>query len=320
MVIPPAENFYYPTLKFFEDNQIHDKKEVLEFHKEYFSLTEEDLNLMTRGGTEYVHKKHSGWAVADLYKAGLLLRVNHGNYKISRRGSLVLNNYGNVTRYFLMLFNSFRNYKQITTGNLKIFQIIKRVNNTELGFGNTHETYVRLNNNVDGNIIFNDENQRDFINKRNFKIYPLTYSTGRECRFNGLGDFYRENNLSAGDEVIFERRIINGKDYYLIDFLHFNNNIILQKFSQGFEILSGDINTISDKKYNGQEISINFSHAAKKRQDSPNTTDFYDFCLDGKNQLENYRHNDIIEVRVDDIDIKIILMNTCIANEMELVL
>ena len=316
MAIPSAENFYYPSLKFFEDGQIHSKKEVVDFNKEYFSLTEEDLNQKTRGESNYVHKKHSEYAVTHLFKAGLLLNLNHGEYIISKRGKLALENNENINRDFLMLFNSFRTYQNVQSDKLKIFQIIKRINNTELGLGNTHETYVRLNNEVDGNIIFNGDNQRDFINKRDFKIHSLTYTQGREKRFNGLGDFYRENNLSVGDEVIFERKIMNRKEYYFIDFLHFEDNIILQKFSQGFEILSGDINKIKNKMYKNQEINIDFSHSGKKRQDSPQNTDFYKFYLDENNQLNNYKHNDLIEIRIDE-NIEIILLNTCIAHEME---
>lgn len=316
MAIPSAENFYYPTLKFFEDGQIHSKKDVVEFNKEYFSLTEEDINQKTKKGSDYIHKKHSEFAVTDLFKAGLLLNPNYGEYIISKRGKLFLENNESMNRDFLMLFNSFRTYKNIESNKLKIFQIIKKINNTELGAGNTHESYVRLNKEVDGNIIFNGDNRKDFISKRNFKVHSLTYTYGREKRFNGLGDFYRENNLSAGDEVIFERKIINKKEYYFIDFLRCEDNIILQKFSKGFEVLSGDINKLQNKTYNNQKINIEFSHSDKKRKDSPTDTDFYNFYLNEYNQLDNYIQNDLIEIRIGK-NINVILVNTCVVHEME---
>ena len=68
--------------------------------------------------------------------------------------------------------------------------------------------------------------------------------------------------------------------------------------------------------YKNQEINIEFSHSGKKRQDSPQNTDFYKFYLDENNQLDNYKHNDLIEIRIDE-NIEIILLKTCIVHEME---
>ena len=36
-------------------------------------------------------------------------------------------------------------------------------------------------------------------------------TVGREKRIVGLGQYYRSKDLSAGDEIVYERRVVNGE-------------------------------------------------------------------------------------------------------------
>lgn len=201
---------------------------------------------------------------------------------------------------------------------MKIIQIIKRLNNTELGKGNTHETYVRLNNDADGNLIFNNLNELEFVNKRNGKNIILTYTHGREQRFNGLGEFYRENDILAGDEVIFERKIFDDYEEYYIDFLKFSDNVVLQKTSSiGFEILKGDWSVLFEDVDELNNISIEYLGEFKKRSDSPNYTKYYDILIDKRSVLKKYKPNDMIEIKNNNGIISLLLINPCIIYEMD---
>lgn len=115
MSVPRSADFYLPTLKGFEDGEIHTKNEIKDFTAQYLNLSEEDKRELTRGGNlRYV--THSRRAVDDLYHAGLLERLEegHGNYRISDEGRAVLNrNLESIDRSLLRQYSSYNNYKNI---------------------------------------------------------------------------------------------------------------------------------------------------------------------------------------------------------------
>lgn len=115
MSVPKSADFYLPTLKGFEDGEVHTKKQIKDFTAEYLNLTEEDKIEMTRGGNiRYI--THSRRAVDDLYHAGLLKRLEEGsgNYQITDEGMSVLNqNLDSIDRSFLRQYPSYNSYKNI---------------------------------------------------------------------------------------------------------------------------------------------------------------------------------------------------------------
>jgi len=115
---------------------------------------------------------------------------------------------------------------------MRIRQFIKSLNNTEIGKGGTHECYVLVSTKVE-NIenIFDSTNRRpSFVNLKNGGIVNSVHiTTGREFRVNGLGDFYRSNNVNAGDEIIFERQDDGTKTEFYINLNIKENSIIFQK-------------------------------------------------------------------------------------------
>ncbi|CAH0335468.1 hypothetical protein FVB9288_01113 [Flavobacterium sp. CECT 9288] len=190
---------------------------------------------------------------------------------------------------------------------MKIKQFIKSLNNTEIGKGGTHEYYVLVSKKVPNieNIFDTSNLKPKFFNLKNGGLIDSVHITiGGEFRINGLGDFYRNNNVNAGDEILFERRdTINSTEFY-IDLNIKSNIITFQKNSKGFEVLNIDRLTrkMSDMKYelkgffNGyfQDIKIEFKESSKKRSDSPEMTDFYDIIVADKNILNEFKSNDFL--------------------------
>ena len=192
---------------------------------------------------------------------------------------------------------------------MKIQQFIKSLNNTEIGKGGTHECYVRVSEKVEniGNI-FDAANQRPtFINLKNGGILDSVHITsGREFRINGLGDFYRNNNVNAGDEIIFERQDVGTKTEFFINLISKVNTIVFQKKSRGFEVLNSDrlallisANRYQDKViYNGSSglFVIEYKESAKKRSDSPNKTEFYSISFNGQDIFNDLKNNEYLEL------------------------
>jgi hypothetical protein len=190
---------------------------------------------------------------------------------------------------------------------MKIKQFIKSLNNTEIGRGGTHECYVLVSKKVP-NIenIFDPSNLKPkFFNLKNGGIINSVHITkSGEFRINGLGDFYRNNNVNAGDEILFERRdTIDSTEFY-IDLNIKSNIITFQKNSKGFEVLNIDrlMKNMSDRKYelngffngNFHNIKIEFKESSRKRSDSPEMTDFYDIIVADKNILNEFKSNDFL--------------------------
>jgi hypothetical protein len=193
---------------------------------------------------------------------------------------------------------------------MKVQQYIKKLNNTELGKGNTHECYVLVSSKVPMmNEFFDDQNLRpnfQLISQNSNSINSIHITKGRELRINGLGEYYSNNNANAGDEIMFERRDINGMSSFFIDFKAKNNTITFQRNAKGFEALN--IDRLNDKlvnnscilqcEYNNSacQLTIQFKESAKKRSDSPDLTDFYQILVNGIDIINDYRNNDYLEL------------------------
>ena len=192
---------------------------------------------------------------------------------------------------------------------MKVQQFIKSLNNTEIGKGGTHECYVLVSKKVENirNIFDPDNHRPTFINLKNGgTIDSIHITSGREFRINGLGDFYRNNNVNAGDEIVFERRDEDAKTEFFINLNTKKNTIIFQKNSRGFEVLNSDrlellmtANRYQDKvSYNDSFglLEIKFKESAKKRADSPYETNFYSISFNEQEILKDLKSNEYLEL------------------------
>lgn len=187
---------------------------------------------------------------------------------------------------------------------MKNIQIIKKVNNTELGKGGTHETYVLVPQELDVSDIFDTlEKKFNFVDKETGKVHAIRLTSGREKRIVGLGPFYKEHDVFAGDEMSFEKRMYGDNCDFLISVNKFDDVIVFQKKKNAFAVLTPErLDHILDKEFydiNNQSVSISFVGEFKKREDSPESTKLYDIVLDGKSISGNYSNNDMLEVVAD---------------------
>lgn len=191
---------------------------------------------------------------------------------------------------------------------MKVVQFAKQLNNTELGKGGTHDTYVLIPNELDITDIFIKANEPiEFRDLDNNEAVVARNTVGREKRIVGLGQYYRSKDLSAGDEIVFERREINGSVEYKIGVVKHLDVLVFQKSKIGFEILTPDrlnmAKTWTD--LSEDDFSIDFLCSAKKRNDSPDTTDYYDISVNGESLLDSYSGKDIGLISLEANKIKI---------------
>lgn len=191
---------------------------------------------------------------------------------------------------------------------MKIVQLVKQLNNTELGKGGTHDTYVLIPNELEINDIFESVNSPvEFIDYDSKEIVTVRHTMGREKRIVGLGNYYRTKGLSAGDELILERRTSHLSDKFIIRVRKFDNCLVFQKAKAGFEILTPERLKIAEswsRHLNGS-FSVDFLTSARKRNDSPETTDFYNIVVEGKSILNSYLGKEIGLLTLKDNRIKV---------------
>ena len=191
---------------------------------------------------------------------------------------------------------------------MKIIQFVKQLNNTELGKGRTNDTYVHIPNELDITDIFTKTNESiEFRDVDNMETVGARNTVGREKRIVGLGQYYRSRDLSAGDEIVFERRSDDEKTEFEVRVVKHPENLVFQKAKSGFEILTPErLNMVKSWRTQSEdEFSIDFLCSAKKRNDSPDITDFYDISINGKSLLESYSGKDIGYISLEERKIKI---------------
>ena len=177
--------------------------------------------------------------------------------------------------------------------NTKLTQYIHRPNITELGMGNTHETYMLINTDIDLSNMFPPSSEVKVRDLLSGKYYVLKSAIGREFRVNQMGELYRDYNVLPGDEIVITK-IEKGGAFDICVNIRQYNRIVLLVGSNGVEVvnikrLKNYANANQSYKINVTDrgiqntLIISFKEARKKRSDSPNYTEFYSVSINKKN-------------------------------------
>jgi restriction system protein len=112
MAIPDYETLMLPVLKLAIDGNEHSLREATDYSISEFELTEEEQKTLLPSGTQRVIVNRVGWAITYLKKCKLLESTKRGYFKISQRGSNVLNqNPTKIDCHFLQQFPEFHEFK-----------------------------------------------------------------------------------------------------------------------------------------------------------------------------------------------------------------
>lgn len=191
---------------------------------------------------------------------------------------------------------------------MKIQQFIKSLNDTELGNKGTQDFYVLVPvNALSRKDIFLATPSPDFKDLKSGNYYDKINITtpGNELRVNGLGQYWRDNNVKAGDEIIFEKHEKGNSIEYYINIRTRQNIVVFQCNKKGFEILnkeelanfqnSIELNEVKWNKRLGK-LKIEFKTTEKKKKNSKGPSDFYNIFFNEENLLDHYNHDEFIEL------------------------
>ena len=198
---------------------------------------------------------------------------------------------------------------------MKCIQLIKQVNNTELGKGGTHEYYILVPQDVDVSDLFETIGQTyTFTDKHSHKEYNIRLTSAREKRIVGMGPFYRDNDLQAGDKVLVERILLqDGTSKYALSFRRSTDTVYFQKVKDYFEVLTPErLESVLDVEWNddnGSLIKVHYHGEIMKRADSPSPTKVYTIILDNEEIRKNFQSGDIIGLRLQNGYVKLVGFN-----------
>lgn len=166
---------------------------------------------------------------------------------------------------------------------LIVKQYLHRPNTTELGLGNTNETYLLVNTEFDLSDMFPPAKEVNIKEFSSSKIYTLKSAKNSEFRINQMGEIYRDFNVVPGDEIIITA-LINEDSKRLAFKVNKYDRVVLKIDNQKrTEVINLDKlrqYEISTNCYlldvNGNEkLKISFDKRENKRRDSPDLTDYY---------------------------------------------
>lgn len=174
---------------------------------------------------------------------------------------------------------------------LRITQYIHRPNATELGQGNTHETYLRISQKVNLSEMFPPNIDVKVFDYSKNKTYTLKSAKNREFRVNQMGDIYRDYGVMPGDEIIFTMISSSEGQRVYLQVKCYNRVVFNVDDKKGCEILNiGRLDVFKSNnvyelpiRYSNdiqiQEAIITFIGPQKKRNDSPTETEFFDLKI-----------------------------------------
>lgn len=174
-----------------------------------------------------------------------------------------------------------------------IRQYTHRPNLTELGMGNTNETYLHVSKDFDLSQMFTPGIEVFVEDTKTKKTYALKSAVGREFRINQMGTFYRDNGVMPGDEITLTQVVKDGSSKTYISLKQFHR-VVLDIDSRGTEVINIDRlkkYEVSPQEYsididvNGviNTLKIQFLKSEKKKANSPNNTDYYTSTINGTN-------------------------------------
>lgn len=112
MAMPTYEDIMLPFLKRLADGQVHSLKELRQVLADDLQLTEEERNRQLPSGLQSVFYNRLSWARTYLKKAMLIEAKAVGQFQITDRGRMILQqNPGRINNRLLAQFNEFQQFK-----------------------------------------------------------------------------------------------------------------------------------------------------------------------------------------------------------------
>jgi restriction system protein len=117
MAIPDFQSIMLPLLRLMVDGQTYRMRDLVNMLADEFELSAEERSQLLPSGRDLSFRNRVAWARTYLSKAALLVRMGHGQYRISARGENVLAQ--SPKRIDIALLNQFPEFREFRQPNEK---------------------------------------------------------------------------------------------------------------------------------------------------------------------------------------------------------
>lgn len=114
MSVPKYFELYTPFLEALQDCEIHSFKEIKEYIKFKLNLNEQDVQEKLPSGNQSVLDNRVGWCRTYLKKAGLIVAIKRGYFKITAEGLKLISSGVTITDKFL--YENYSSFAEFKTG------------------------------------------------------------------------------------------------------------------------------------------------------------------------------------------------------------
>lgn len=221
MAIPIFEEFLYPFLSFVGQKDMS-TREMRQAIVDYFHLSEEDCDQMTRGGSTDQLSDRIGWARQYLRRALMIEIPSRGIYRISDRGKQYLATHSDLRKRDLMAYPEFAAYVNGTSSS-------SFTNNSSCTIPQVTETaitpteqlesaYMTINQDLASDLLqkIQDQSPRFFENLVMDVLAKMGYGTSsvvtRYVRDGGIDGVIFEDKLGLGRINVQAKRYAAGNN------------------------------------------------------------------------------------------------------------
>lgn len=115
MVVPDYQSIMLPLLELLSGGKVHRLREVIDSLGEQLNLSEDEKKEVLPSGRQAKFANRVSWARTYMGKAGLLVSMGRGKFRITDRGLAVLNDYPpEINVNFLNRFPEFLEFKGVS--------------------------------------------------------------------------------------------------------------------------------------------------------------------------------------------------------------
>lgn len=230
MTIPDFQKIMLPLLKYASDGEAHSLREAIEGLADDFNLTQEERKELLPSGQQAIFDNRVGWARTHLKKAGLLEDPKRGFFKITERGSQILDKpLQEINLNFLMQFPEFIKFrtarKETENVESEIGEVIDQTPQEAIEFG-----YQKIRKDLEIELLNRVKNcSADFFERL---VVDLLVRMGYGGSRRDAGRAIGKSGDGGIDGIIKEDKL--GLDIVYIQAKRWNNTVVgrpeIQKF------------------------------------------------------------------------------------------
>ena len=110
MAVPKFTDFMKPILRALKCEGETKVKDICPLVIDEMKLTKEDLEQMLPSRKNYTYKDRISWAIQYMKNAGLIERISHGTYRLTKEGERALESGKEIDMAYLEQFDSFKHF------------------------------------------------------------------------------------------------------------------------------------------------------------------------------------------------------------------